>query len=238
MSLKRSIVSRKHRAQMFILATMVIAVYIVTMTVILVNFKAEQVVIEREALREPYLDSKREIQHFLEQILAEYSKNGSSLDINGAILRINRFLSSLDSVNSVRAASSVITMHSNEFTLSANQFPYVNVTDGNIYTSFISGTFDLELSTVSSTITIDETFTVLFSARVKVQGNTIFVQQSRGGSHTYVSAASIYILNGTSQVYPTPVLDHSGVYQFTNIVDLDNYGILNVTLPNGVHIVS
>lgn len=238
MSFKGSIVSRKHRAQMFILATMVIAVYIVTMTVVLVNFKAEQIVIERETLREPYLDSKREIQHFLEQILAEYSKNGSSLDINTAIIRINKFLFSLDAINSVRGTSSVITMHSDNFTLSANQFPYENVSDGNIYTSLISGTFDLKLSTVSSSITIDETFFVLFSSRVEVQGNTIFVQQSRGGSYTFISTASIYILNGTSQVFPTPVLDHSGIYQFSNIENLDNFGVLNVTLPNGVYIVS
>jgi hypothetical protein len=79
---------------------------------------------------------------------------------------------------------------------------------------------------------------VLFSGRVEVQENTIMVQESRGGSYSFISAANIYILNGTSQVFPTPSLDHSGIYQFSNIEDLDNFGVLNVTLPNGVAIVS
>ena len=60
---------------MFILATMLIAVYIVMMTSALMNIGTERAEFNRETLREPYLDSKREIQSYLELILAEYIKD-------------------------------------------------------------------------------------------------------------------------------------------------------------------
>ena len=79
---------RKRRAQMFILATMLIAVYIVAMAAALMNIQSQQLVVDREAIKEPYFNSKHEIQNFLELLLADYTKNNSVLTNIEIISRI------------------------------------------------------------------------------------------------------------------------------------------------------
>lgn len=223
---------------MFILATMLIAVYIVAMAAVLINFKSEQIEVERESLREPYLDLEREIQHYLELILAEYSKNDTSISRSTAINMINKFLYDVEIINTARGVTSEIQFHSEQFYLISKQPPYENTSEGRIYTSAISGNFSLRLSSISSVYTIIESVNVSFLAHVEIQGNNIIIQQAKGGQFTYVEASSIYILNGSTKLLPTADPDHSGIYYFDGISSLENLGILNVTLPNGVSIFS
>jgi hypothetical protein len=223
---------------MFLLATMLIAVYIVAMANMLINFKTEQIEFERESLRETYLDSKREIQYYLELILSKYTKNNSVISKSTAIEMIYEFLHNFEILNTARGITSEFQFFSEDFFIISNQHPYENTSEGSIYTSSIGGNFTLRLNSVSSAMTIIESFEVYFLARAEIESNNIIVQQSTGNQLTYVKASTIYILNGSTQLNPTPNLDRTGIYYFDGLSSLDNLGILNVTLPNGVSVFS
>ncbi|MFW9905391.1 MAG: hypothetical protein ACFFFH_13705 [Candidatus Thorarchaeota archaeon] len=236
----RFVNSKKHRGQMFILATMLIAVYIVLMTSALMNMGAEKAVFDREILREPYLDSKREIQSYLELILAEYSKNESKLTPNTAITRIKDFLTEMEILNAARGVSSEFQLTNQNFNLSAQQSPYDNISGsfGTVYYSQVQAELHLKMSAISSTFIIDETFSIIFTGRVEIRENSVIVQQSRGVNLIYTDVFSIYIFNTTHRLIPYSNPDQTGIYYFEGVNSLDNLGILNVTLMNGVHILS
>ncbi|MFX0151186.1 MAG: hypothetical protein ACFFAJ_10425 [Candidatus Hodarchaeota archaeon] len=223
---------------MFLLATMLITVYIVAMANILINFKTEQIDFERESLRETYLDSKREIQHYLELILSKYTKNNSVISKNIAIEMIYTFLHNFEIMNTARGITSEFQFNSEDFFIISNQHPYENTSEGNIYTSSIGGNFTLRLNSVSSAMTIIESFKIYFLARAEIKGNNIIIQQSKGNQLTYIEASTIYILNGSTQLNPIPNPDQTGIYYFEGLPSLENLGILNVTLPNGVSVLS
>ena len=224
---------------MFILATMLIAVYIVMMTSALMNIGTERI-IDRETIREPYLDSKREIQSFLELILADYTKNDSTLTSSTAITMIEEFLAKMEILNSARGVSSEFQLSNQNFNLSAQEYPYNNVSgnSGTTYSSQIQAELHLKMSAISSTFIIDETFYIVFTGRVEIQDNSVIVQQSRGTEFENIDAASIYIFNTTNIFIPFSKPDQTGIYYFEGVNNLNNLGILNVTLTNGVQILS
>jgi len=224
---------------MFILATMLIAVYIVMMTSALMNISTERN-IDRETIREPYLDSKREIQSFLELILAEYTKNESTLTSSTAITKIKEFLTKMEILNSARGISSEFQLSSQNFNLSGQNYPYNNVSGsfGTVYSSQIQAELHLKMSAISTTFIIEETFYIVFTGRVEIKDNSVIVQQSRGTEFEYTDAASIYILNTTNTLIPFFNPDQTGIYYFEGVNNLNNLGILNVTLMNGVQILS
>lgn len=230
--------SNRRQGQMFILATMLIAIYIVAMATILINLGSERIEFERETLREPYLDSKRELQHYLELVLAEYSKNGIITTSANALTEIEEFMVSMEVLNSARGVSSNFQIDSNSFLLSANKPPYETTFDGAIYTSQIYAEFSLHMSAVSSSISLDESFSLTFTARVEIQENQIIVQQSTGNALEHVEVSSIFILNGSTHLVPFIDRDQTGIYYFEDGSYLNNLGILNVTLMNGVHVLS
>ena len=240
MVLHRSIHLRKHRGQMFILATMLIAVYIVMMASALMNMSTEEADFNRETLREPYLDSKRELQSYLELVLAEYTNDESTLTSSLAITKIKDFLSRMEILNAARGVSSELRLTTQNFNLSAQVSPYNNVSGdfGTVYSSQIQAEIYLKMSAVSTTFIIDETFSIVFTGRVEIQGNSVIVQQSRGTDFEYTDPFSIYIFNATHTLTPISNPDQTGIYYFEGISNLNNLGILNVTLMNGVHILS
>jgi hypothetical protein len=219
---------------------MLIAVYIVMMTSALMNMSTEEVDFNRETLREPYLDSKREIQSYLELLLAEYSKNETVLTPSTAIVRIKDFLTKMETLNAARGVSSEFQLTSQNFNLSAQKSPYNNVSGsfGTVYSSQIQAELHLKMSAISSTFIIDETFSIVFIGLVEIQDNSVIVQKSRGTDFEYTDVFSIYIFNTTHTFIPHSNPDQTGIYYFEGINDLDNLGILNVTLMNGVHILS
>lgn len=227
---------KKRRGQMFILATMLIAVYIVMMTSALMNMGVEEADLDVETLREPYLDTKREIQNYLELILAKYSKEEIlEEDVTSEILN---FLEGMRDVYSTRGVNLRIQMRTDNFNIVAKQSPYGNISDGAIYTSEINAKFVLYLSARTSTFSINESFSIVFAGRVEIQDNSIIVQQSRGTDFYHIDAFSVHIFNTTHTLIPFSNPDQSGIYYFEGVNDLDNLGILNVTLMNGVHILS
>ncbi len=229
----------RHRGQMFILATMLIAVYIVTMTAALMNLGAEQIKFDRESIREPYLDSKREIQNYLELILAEYSKNGTTIkSATIAKTKIEEFLVGMGSFYFTRGVNLKVQLRNNNFNIIAKQSPYENISDGAVYTSEIHAEFNLRMSSVSSTFNIDESFTIVFVGRAEIQGNRIIVQQKTENQFEYIEAASVNIFNGSSRFFPNVNPDQTGVYYFEGKNNLNDLGVLNVTLMNGVQILS
>jgi hypothetical protein len=225
---------------MFILATMLIAVYIVTMTSTLMNLGAERIEFDRETLREPYLDSKREIQHYLELILADYTTNGTTITTNIAINRIEEFLTKMEIISSARGVVSQFQLNNDNFNLTAKRPPYENTSGlvGTVYISQIYAEFNLKMSAVSSSITIDESFSITFVSRAEIEGNSVIIQQSKGNQFDYIEAATIYIFDGSNYHIPSINPDHTGIYFFDDVTDLDNLGILNITLMNGVRIFS
>ncbi|UCE13146.1 MAG: hypothetical protein JSV04_13270 [Candidatus Heimdallarchaeota archaeon] len=230
--------SKRHQGQMFILATMLIAVYIVAMAAILINLGGERIEVECETLREPYLDSKRELQLYLELVLAEYSKNGAITPPANVLTEIEEFMASIEVLNSVRGVTTNFQFDTNSFLLSANKPPYENTFDGAVYISQIYAEFTLHMSAISSSISLDESFSINFTARVEIRDNKIIVQQSTGDTFEHVQVSSIYILNGSTTLVPYVNREQTGVYYFEDESYLDDLGILNVTLMNGVHVLS
>ncbi|MFX0015637.1 MAG: hypothetical protein ACFFB2_11350 [Promethearchaeota archaeon] len=239
MKLPGLLYSKGHRGQMFILATMLIAVYVVMMTAALMNLGANRMEFDRETLREPYLDSKREIQNFLELILAEHSKNETTI-VSSSIAqnKIKEFLMDMREVYISRGVNLEVNFNTDNFNLIATHSPYANVSNVGVYTSEIYAEFRLKLSSVSSSFIIEEYFSVIFIGRVEIQGSSVLVQQSKGDQFEFIEAASVYIFNATDKITPSIRLDRTGIYNFEDLIDLNNIGILNVTLMNGVQIFS
>ncbi|MHA1971636.1 MAG: hypothetical protein ACTSW1_01515 [Candidatus Hodarchaeales archaeon] len=228
----------KKKGQMFILATMLIAVYIVAMASALMNIQTTRLTINQESLLESYRDSKREIVNFMELTLAKYSNNNTSLTVEEAKSSIKAFINSLEQNMVLRGFSSEIHFLEQSFTLSSNQPPYENISEGAVYTSEIGGEFSIKMTSVSSHLILEESFSVQYVGRVEVDGNIITVQYSNGNIFRGISPFSIFILNGTEKLQPTPFLNQTGIFYFEGLATLSNIGILNVTLANGVRILS
>ena len=229
--------SKKHRGQMFILATMLIAVYIVTMTAALMNLGAERVEIDREALREPYLDSKRELQRFMELILAEHTRDVTKMTLNLAKAKMEEFLVDMKNIYLTRGVNLRIQLYDDSLTLITAQPPYENIAIDEVYSSEIYAEFNLEMSVWPSAITIEESFLIGYTGRAEIQNEKIIIQQSFGKQFEFVEVGSINVFNGSYRFIPTSIPDQTGIYHFED-VSLDNLGVLNVTLMNGVQILS
>ena len=227
----------RRRGQMFILATMLIAVYIVTMSATILNMSTNQIATNETSIREPYGNIKRELQSFLEVLLASYTDNSSTINNSYAESELQAFLNTLEAVDSARSILSEIQLVTNSFFIEANMTPSSNVQVGSFYTSTIQARFHLELSDLTSSFNLLEDFNLSFSGQVEVIGNTLVVQQSRGAITEYIDASSVFVMNNSVPIIPNPYINKTGYYFFEGI-NIDNIGVLSVTLPNGVRIYS
>ncbi|NHJ00497.1 MAG: hypothetical protein EAX86_00065 [Candidatus Heimdallarchaeota archaeon] len=229
--------SKSRRGQMFILATMLIAIYLVTMTAALMNLGVYQIDVEQDIILEPYNDVKREIQYYLEFLLADYSSNESIISLEPYIARLQYFLRSLELSYTERGVQIDLMLKTNEFHLQSNKPPYSNTTDSTVYISQIGAIFELKLSTISSSYSIEETFSISYIGRAEIDDTTVIVQESRGKQFHFINAFSIFIDNG-SILIPSLSTNQIGVYSFETIGDINNLGILYITLENGIRIFS
>ena len=227
----------KRRGQMFILATMLMAVYIVTMSATILNINTLQSYTNDTIIREPHSNIKREIQSYLELLLAYYTQNTSSFNRTTAELDLSAFLNSLKTVYSARSVLTEIELLPNSFSINANMVPNENVQIGSVYSSAIQAGFHIKLTDLSFSINLIEDFNVSFVGRVEVIGTTLAIQQIRSNIAEYVDASSIFVLNGSLPLIPSPNINRTGYYYFDNTL-FNNIGILSVTLPNGVRIYS
>jgi hypothetical protein len=232
---KRRIIKR--RGQMFILATMLIAVYVVTMSATILNMSTNQIAANESSIREPYGNIKRELQSFLELLLASYTDNSSTINSSYAESELQTFLTTIEAVDSARSILSDIQLVTNSFFIKANMTPSSNVQVGAVYTSTIKARFHLELSDLSSSFNLIEDFNVSFSGRVEVISNTLVLQQSRGSIEENVDATSLFVMNNSVPIIPSQYSNKTGYYFFEGI-NIDNIGVMSVTLPNGVRIYS
>lgn len=235
MSVRRGM--NKRRGQMFILATMLIAVYVVTMSATILNISTVQITTNKHAMREPHGNIKRELQSFLELLLAHYTDNTSSINDSYAESELQSFLTSIKAVYSARSILLDIELVPNSFLIEANLVPSSNVQVGSVYTSTIHARFHLELTDLSSSISLREDFNASFLGHVEVISNTLIIQQFKSLIAEYIDATSVFVLNGSLPIIPTPYSNRTGYYSFNN-TPIDNIGILSVTLPNGVRIYS
>ena len=227
----------KRRGQMFILATMLIAVYVVTMSATILNISTNQIATNESSIREPYGNIKRELQSFLELLLASYTDNSSTINSSYAESELQTFLTTLEAVDSARSFLSEIQLITNSFFIEANMTPSSNVQVDSVYTSTVQARFHLELSDLSSSFNLIEDFNISFSGRVEVIGNTLVIQQARGSIEEYVDATSLFVMNNSVPIIPSRNSNKTGYYFFEGI-DIDNIGVMSVTLPNGVRIYS
>jgi hypothetical protein len=233
-----SVIRDKRRGQMFILATMLIAVYIVAISGTLLNIGTVQITSNEETLREPYNNIKRELQSYLETILARYTDNTSSLSISSAKTELEAFLATMEAVDSSHSILSDLYLVTNSFTISALMTPNLNISVGSIYTSTIQATFHLEISDLYSTMKIIEDFSVFYNGQVEVFSNYVIIQQSQTSILDFTSITNIYVSNGSFLLIPSQTSDTTGYYYFDGMASIDDVGILSVTFPNGVRIYS
>jgi hypothetical protein len=228
----------KRRGQMFILATMLIAVYVVTISATIINIGTIQLSTNQQSLREPYTNLKKELQVFLEYELARYTDNSSTF---GDIEVQQQLLSFLDSIEAADFSRSILTnlnLIPNSLIINAKSNPISNVSNGLTYSSIIQARFHLEMSDISSSISITEDFNISFEGHAMVSGNMVIVRQTRGDLPDFINADSVFLVNGSSTLVGVPDSNKTGFYIFGSLPSIHNLGILNVILPNGVHIFS
>ncbi|MCK4847493.1 MAG: hypothetical protein KAT16_00550 [Candidatus Heimdallarchaeota archaeon] len=231
-------ITTKRRGQMFILATMLIAVYVVTMSATILNIGTTQVSFNEQSLREPYTNLKRELQGFLEYELAQYTDNSSTFSQADAQLKLMTFLGTLEAVDSSRSILTSINLFPNSLIIDAKTNPVSNVSNGFTYSSLIQARFHLEMSDISSTIKIIEDFNISFKGYAEVNENVVIVKQSKSASLDLINANSVLVINGSSNLAGVPYSNKTGYFIFESLTSIHNIGILNVILPNGVHIYS
>jgi hypothetical protein len=223
---------------MFILATMLIAVYIVSMSSNILNIKTDEIITNSQSIQEPYTNIKRELQSYLEYLLADYSDNSTSTNETHAKSQLESFLSTLELVEMSLSFLPVIQLIPNSFVIRGNSEPEFNVTTNIIYESLIQARFHLELSDFSSSISLYEDFTINFLCQVEVDENTVIIRQTKSNITETVNANNIFILNGSVPLYPTNFNSLNGFYIFESVSSIDNIGILSVILSNGVRVFS
>jgi len=238
MKRKIHLITGKRRGQMFILATMLIAVYVVTMSATILNIGTIQISSNEQSLREPYTNLKKELQGFLEYELARYTDNSSTFGVVEVQSHLMAFLQTLESVDFSRSLLTRIDLIPNSLVIDANTNPVSNVSSGSIYLSLIQARFHLEMSDISSSIQIIEDFNLSFTGYAEVSENIVIVQQSRSTSPDFVNANSVFLINGSSNLAGVPYSDKTGYFIFESLVSIHNLGILNVILPNGVQVYS
>ncbi|MHA1512649.1 MAG: hypothetical protein ACTSRJ_01115 [Candidatus Hodarchaeales archaeon] len=235
---KFRLITGKRRGQMFILATMLIAVYVVTMSATILNIGTIQISSNEQSLREPYTNLKRELQGFLEYELARYTDNTSTFGVIEVQLQLSTFLRTLKAVDSSRTILTRIDLIPNSLIIDAKANPVSNVSNGFTYSSLIQARFHLEMSDISSSIEIVEDFNISFRGYAEVSENIVIVQQSKSGYSDLVNANSVFVINGSSNLVGVPFSNKTGYFIFESVLSIHNLGILNVILPNGVHIFS
>lgn len=235
---KFSLITDKRRGQMFILATMLIAVYVVTMSATILNIGTNQDLTGDQSLREPYSNLKKELQVFLEYELARYTDNTSTFDVLDVQAQLLTFLQTIESIDLSRSILTSINLIPNSLTIDAKATPVSNVSSGFTYSSLIHARFHLDMSDVSSSIKIIEDFNISFRGSAEVSENIVIVQQSRNVSPDFVNANSVFVTNGSSNLVGSAYSDKTGFFIFNSVSSIDNLGILKVILPNGVHIYS
>ncbi|MHA2154648.1 MAG: hypothetical protein ACXABU_04860 [Candidatus Hodarchaeales archaeon] len=234
----RKIIRDKRRGQMFILATMLIAVYVVAISAIILNIGTVQITSNEESLREPYNNIKRELQSFLEVILARYTDNTSTFSFSSAQNELESFLATMESVDSSHSVLSDLELLASSFTINALMTPNFNVSVGSVYISAVQARFHLEMSDLSSTMSIIEEFSISYIGQVEVFSNHVIIRQSKASILDFVNVANIYVSNGSSPLYPIPYSNITGYYYFEGISSINNLGVLSITFPNGVRIYS
>ncbi|MHA1237286.1 MAG: hypothetical protein ACTSQ9_06485 [Candidatus Hodarchaeales archaeon] len=235
---KIRLITGKRRGQMFILATMLIAVYVVTMSATILNIGTIQISSNEQSLREPYTNLKRELQGFLEYELARYTDNTSTFGVIEVQLQLSTFLRTLEAVDFSRTILTRIDLIPNSLIIDAKANPVSNVSNGFTYSSLIQARFHLEMSDISSSIEIVEDFNISFRGYAEVSENIVIVQQSKSGYSDLVNANSVFVINGSSNLVGVPYSTKTGYFIFESVLSIHNLGILNVILPNGVHIFS
>ena len=235
---KIRLITGKRRGQMFILATMLIAVYVVTMSATILNIGTIQVSSNEQSLREPYTNLKRELQGFLEYELARYTDNTSTFGVIEVELQLSTFLRTLEAVDFSRTILTRIDLIPNSLIIDAKANPVSNVSNGFTYSSLIQARFHLEMSDISSSIEIVEDFNISFRGYAEVSENLVIVRQSKSASPELVNANSVFVINGSSNLVGVPYSNKTGYFIFESVLSIHNLGILNVILPNGVHLYS
>ena len=129
MKRKFRLITGKRRGQMFILATMLIAVYVVTMSATILNIGTTQVSSNEQSLREPYTNLKRELQGFLEYGLAQYTDNSSTLSQADIQLKLMTFLGTLEAVDFSRSILTSVDLFPNSLIIDAKTNPVSNVSN-------------------------------------------------------------------------------------------------------------
>ena len=238
MKLKLNLNTGKRRGQMFILATMLIAVYVVTMSATILEIGTNLERDNDQSLREPYSNLKKDLQVFLEYELAQYTDNTSTFDESEAQAQLLTFLRTIEAIDLTRSILTSIDLIPNSLKIDAKATPVSNVTSGMSYSSSITARFHLEMSDISSSIKIIEDFNISFIGTAEVNGNVVTVQQSINIFPDFVNANSVFVINGSSNLVGIQNPNKTGLFIFDSVPSIDNLGILNVILPNGVHIYS
>ena len=238
MIIQRPSFKRKRRGQMFILATMLIAVYIVSMSNNILNIKTDEIITNNASIKEPYTNIKRELQSYLELLLADYTDNSTSSNQTYVESQLESFLSTLEAIETSLSFLSVIQLIPNSLIVNAKSEPEFNISTHTIYESSIQARFHIELSDFESSVSLYEDFTISFLCQVEVGENTLIVRQIKSNITETVNAHDIFILNGSIPLYPNNLNSINGYYIFESESSVNNLGILSVILSNGVRLFS
>ncbi|MFW9995517.1 MAG: hypothetical protein ACFFD4_26000 [Candidatus Odinarchaeota archaeon] len=231
---KISKLRRGKRAQVFMLAVLVIAVYMASMVMILGNISLKEDITGPENLGHAVSDFKREMLNQLQVLLARATKNMTAS--YNADAKFREFLNNYqDHAVTSMGIDLVLTLYTGSFTITSYNYSALsNIQDMGNYTSSISAKVLVQAQDVLKGHSYYDAITANYTALTKIRGNYVELVEFRYSTPARPVPYALVTSNGGTVLVATSQLD-SGVYLFGNN---PTGGYLNATLPNGVSVYS
>lgn len=227
-------IRKGRRAQVFMMAVLVISVYMATMVMLLVNINSTEEISNLESCSHAVSSFKRELANQLQFNLAKSTKNYSSSYT--AESEFISFLSNFESYSSTSLGVYLeLSLYTGSFsTTIISDLSVSNLQDDRIYSSSVSA----RIAFLAHDIAIDASYSGIieanYTAIATVSGFTVVITEQLYSGPVIPSLFANVTSVGTDTVIATSSLDN-GVYTFpSNPIT----GFLNATLSNGVSIYS
>ncbi len=234
-------VSKSNRGQMFLLATLIIAVYTVAILISITNFKKNPIPTEFDDTSLIADNIQKDLVKKGILLLSKMSQNETYTKTD-ALAELQKTLIFIGNIYSQQAKSVSLTLRSESFSTRLSSLPNnpKNALSSAIYSNEISFIVDYQLYDLESQTTISSSFTIYYKAQATIfANNTLFIEESYDEKSTItkpIVQAEVNLINSTS-TYRASAGNFPGYYQFSpNIIVTQGY--LKVILPNGVYIFS
>lgn len=232
---KQFALSKKRRGQVFILATLIIVVYTVSIIAVVTELSVDRTQTDQIDLPHMVDEYLSEMNYQLQLQLFNYIGN-ASFSQNDIFLGLQSFISTFITYASTKGIGATINLRLNEFNFYANRnstiYP-VSTTSGYDNTTFISINSTILFQSSNSGSKISGTFNHYYGVNMFISpSNYQFVQLTQRDKNGNI----LEFITGANFIQPLFMTDQNNGY-YTNGTSLAGLSI-NVILPSGLELVS